>query len=260
MHYRCALITGATSGIGKAMAEAMPVETDLLLTGRDGERLAALADALATDGRRVEILVADLATAEGRAGVIARAEAMEIDFLINNAGLGRFGSVAETPLATELAMVAVNVTAPVELTRTLLPGMTTRARQSKSRAGIMIVSSVVAFQAVPYMTTYAASKVFDLFYAEGLAAELKGEPVDVLAVCPGGTRTEFFDRAAMPDRPVPYMLSAEAVARQALAAMGKRTVLVTDPIRKVTLVPGLIRRRILRSLVARVMRRLARGK
>ncbi len=258
MQYRYALITGATSGIGKALAEAMPISTHLLLTGRNGEKLAALAGELAADGRQVETLIADLATEDGRAAVIERAASLEIDFLINNAGLGRFGTVADNPVAVEREMVEVNVTAVVELTRALLPGMMARARQTGSRAGIMIVSSVVAFQAVPYMTTYAASKVFDLFYAEGLAAEMKGEPVDVLAVCPGGTRTEFFDRAAMPDRPMPYMLSADTVARRALAAMGRRTVLVTDPVRRVTIMPGLFRRRVLRSFVARVMRRLAR--
>jgi len=258
MPYGCALITGATSGIGRALAEAMPVSTVLLLTGRDSARLASLSDSLTSDGRRVETIAADLATAAGRAAVIARAEELGIDFLINNAGLGRFGPVAANPPETELEMVAVNVTAPVELTRALLPGMLSRARQANRRAGVMIVSSVVAFQAVPYMTTYAATKVFDLFYAEGLSAELDGEPIDVLAVCPGGTRTEFFDRAAMPSRPLPYMLSAESVARQALAAMGRRTVLITDPVRKVMLAPGLMRRRVLRFLVARVMRRLGR--
>jgi short-subunit dehydrogenase len=258
MTYTCALITGATSGIGRALAEAMPDGTALLLTGRDAARLADLSATLANSGRQVETVAADLATADGRAAVIARAEELEIDFLVNNAGLGRFGLVADNPPESELDMVAVNVTAPVELTRALLPGMLERARQSNRRAGVMIVSSVVAFQAVPYMTTYAATKVFDLFYAEGLAAELKGQPVDVLAVCPGGTRTEFFDRASMPRRPLPYMLSAESVARQALAAMGKRTVLITDPVRKVMLIPGLARRRLLRFLVARVMRRLQR--
>lgn len=258
MQYRYALITGATSGIGKALAEALPVSTHLLLTGRNGERMAELAGKLAADGRQVETVIADLATDAGRAAVIDRAEALEIDFLVNNAGLGRFGAVADNPMAVEREMAAVNVTAVVELTRALLPGMTARAHRAGTRAGIMIVSSVVAFQAVPYMTTYAASKVFDLFYAEGLAAELRDEPVDVLALCPGGTRTEFFDRAAMPDRPMPYMLSADSVARQALAAMGRRTVLVTDPLRRITIIPGLLRRRILRGLVARVMRRLAR--
>jgi len=256
MHYRCALVTGATSGIGEAIARALPASCGLLLTGRDAERLAALAEALGEAGRRVEWIAADLATAAGRARVIARAGAAKIDFLVNNAGLGRFGAIADNPPAIEADMVAVNVVAPVEITRALLPGMIERARQNGGRAGVMILSSVVAFQAVPYMTTYAATKAFDLVYAEGLAEELRREPVDVLAVCPGTTRTKFFDRAAMPTNAMPYMIDPGKVARLALAAMGRRTVLVTDPARRITLVPGLIRRRLVRAVTAAVMRRM----
>jgi short-subunit dehydrogenase len=258
MRYRTALITGATSGIGDAIARALPAACGLLLTGRNAERLAALSKTLGGDGRRVEWIAADLATAAGRAAVTDWAKAAEIDFLVNNAGLGRFGAVADNPPAVEAEMVAVNVMAPVEITRALLPGMIERARAAGGRAGVMILSSVVAFQAVPYMTTYAATKAFDLFYAEGLAEELKREPVDVLAVCPGTTRTEFFDRAAMPTRAMPYMLDPDKVARMALAAMGRRTVVVTDPVRRITLAPGLIRRGLVRAATGVVMRRMAR--
>jgi hypothetical protein len=258
MHYRTALITGATSGIGAAIARALPAACDLLLTGRDTERLATLSEALGKDGRKVEWIAADLATQAGRTGVIERATALRVDFLVNNAGLGRFGAVADNPAEVEAEMVAVNVAAPVVMTRALLPGMIARARETGDRAGVMILSSVVAFQAVPYMTTYAATKAFDLFYAEGLAEELKREPVDVLAVCPGSTRTEFFDRAAMPTSAMPYMLSPDKVAGMALAAMGRRTVLVTDPVRRVMLAPGLLRRRLVRALAGAVMRRMAR--
>ena len=258
MRYRNALITGATSGIGASIARALPAACNLLLTGRDAQRLAALCEALNEDDRKVEWIAADLATDAGRAAVIERAQALRIDFLVNNAGLGRFGAIAGNPAAVEAEMVAVNVAAPVAMTRALLPGMIERARISGDRAGIMILSSVVAFQAVPYMTTYAATKAFDLFYAEGLAEELKREPVDVLAVCPGSTRTEFFDRAALPTNAMPYMLSSDKVARMALAAMGRRTVLVTDPVRRIMLAPGLVRRRLVRALAGAVMRRLAR--
>lgn len=258
MRYRTALITGATSGIGDAIARALPAACGLLLTGRNADRLAALSTALGGDGRRVEWIAADLATAAGRAAVTDWAKAAKIDFLVNNAGLGRFGAVADNPPAVEAEMVAVNVMAPVEITRALLPGMIERARAAGGRAGVMILSSVVAFQAVPYMTTYAATKAFDLFYAEGLAEELKREPVDVLAVCPGTTRTEFFDRAAMSTRAMPYMLDPDKVARMALAAMGRRTVLVTDPVRRITLVPGLIRRGLVRAATGVAMRRMAR--
>ncbi len=166
MAYQCALITGATSGIGKAFAEALPSDTGLLLTGRAEDRLAALAEALAGDGRRVETITADLGCAEGQSRVIAAAEAANIDLLINNAGLGQYGAFVDNPPEFERAMVEVNVVAPVVLTRALLPGMIARAAESGNRAGIIVVASVAGFHPVPYMSTYAATKAFDLLFAE----------------------------------------------------------------------------------------------
>ena len=192
MAYGCALITGATYGIGKSFAEALPVETDLVLTGRTEERLGILRDALLSEGRLVETVAADLATEAGRARVIAVAEAAQIDLLINNAGLGRFGPFVDNPPEVEREMVEVNVVAPVVLSRALLPGMMARADSTGRRAGVIVVSSVAGFQPLSYFATYAATKSFDLLFAEGLAGELKGTMVDVVAVCPGATRTEFF--------------------------------------------------------------------
>ena len=218
MRYRTALITGATSGIGDAIARALPAACGLLLTGRNAERLAALSKTLGGDGRRVEWIAADLATAAGRAAVTDWAKAAEIDFLVNNAGLGRFGAVADNPPAVEAEMVAVNVMAPVEITRALLPGMIERARAAGGRAGVMILSSVVAFQAVPYMTTYAATKAFDLVLSEALWAELEPHGVDVLSFVLGRTDTpahrELMEARGMP---VPEGLaSADEVARLGL--------------------------------------------
>ena len=109
MEHRCALITGATYGIGKAFAEALPVTTNLVLTGRTEAKLAALKESLAHIGRRIEIVPADLATQEGRDWVIAAADAAGIDLLVNNAGLGHFGSLIENPPEAEREMTEVNV-------------------------------------------------------------------------------------------------------------------------------------------------------
>ncbi len=256
MAYQCALITGATSGIGKAFAEALPSDTGLLLTGRAEDRLAALAEALAGAGRRVETVTADLGFAEGQSRVIAAAEAANIDLLINNAGLGQYGAFVDNPPEFERAMVEVNVVAPVVLTRALLPGMIARAAESGNRAGIIVVASVAGFHPVPYMSTYAATKAFDLLFAESIAAELRREPVDILALCPGATRTEFFTRAGLRDSVLPYMVDADTVARQALSALGARTILITDPVRRVMLAPALLFRAMKRRAVAAVMRRL----
>ena len=194
MAYAFAAITGATSGIGAAFARALPPQTNLLLSGRDAAKLAAAKAALAQGGRRVETVAADLASEAGRRYFLAAATALPIELLVNNAGLGRFGRVIDNPAESEREMVEVNVVAVVTLTRALLPQMLERAAARGSRAGLIIVGSTASFQPTPYLATYGATKTFDLFYAEALAGELSQLPIDVLALCPGGTETAFFTR------------------------------------------------------------------
>lgn len=165
--HRRALITGASSGIGSAFARELPEATDLLLTGRDAPRLEALAVELTRPGRRVATKVADLAVEADVADVAAWADAEEIDLLINNAGMGQLGGVLDHSLAAERDTVAVNVVATLMLTRALAPGMIARARSAGGRAGVVILSSTAAFSAVPFFTTYAATKAFGLSFAEG---------------------------------------------------------------------------------------------
>lgn len=255
-NYRMALVTGATSGIGTAFAEALPRQTGLLLTGRDQASLEALAAKLAKDGRTVETQVADLSVDADRAALIDRAEALGVDLLINNAGLGVFGPVTSNPLDREMEMVAVNVTAVVHLTRALLPGMTARVRTSGGRAGLIIVSSVAAFTPVPMLATYAATKTFELSFGEALADEVKDAPVDVLVLCPGATRTNFFDRAGMAKTPG-YSEMPGPVARKALRALGRKRVLVSQPPARTALMLANIRRRVMVAGAGRVMRRMA---
>lgn len=228
MTYELALITGASSGIGEAFARALPATTGLLLTGRDEARLAALRDALGGEDRRVEILSADLASEAGRAAVIEAAETNPPDLLINNAGLGFYGGFLDNPAEAEREMVEVNVTAPLVLTRALLPGMLERARSSGRRAGLIIVASTAAFMPLPYISTYAATKAFDLSFAEGLAGELSKEPIDVLGLCPGATATRFFERSGMAGSSLPIDKADDpaSVAQQGLAALGRQTTLV----------------------------------
>ena len=226
MAFRAALVTGASSGIGEAFARALPDSTGLVLTGRDAAALEALAKDLNRPGRDIRVVVADLATDPGRDAVIAAGEAAGIDLLVNNAGLGYFAPVPRNSIAQERAMVEVNVTTPVVLTRALLPGMLERAARSGTRAGIVVVSSISAFLPVSRLTTYAATKVFDLHYAEALASDLEGQPCDVLALCPGFTKTRFGDRSGMK----PWMFHGGAdpndVARAAIDNLGRKRVVV----------------------------------
>ena len=228
--HRAALVTGATSGIGEAFARALPTATDALLTGRNAEALERLAAELVSPGRRVETVVADLATDAGLDAVSARAEAFGVDLLIANAGVGPFGDFLQASEASLRATVSVNVMAPVVLSRRLLPGMLRRADSEGRRAGLIIVSSNAAFVPVPRLAAYAASKAFDLSLAEALAAELDGAPVDVLALCPTATRTKFAARSGFGGGDLPGSEDPADVAAAALSALGRVRTLVRGPL------------------------------
>jgi short-subunit dehydrogenase len=234
MTFRTALITGASSGIGMAFARSLPRATNLLLTGRNHEKLVGLAAELALNGREVRTVTADLATPEGRRAVSGAAADAGIDLLINNAGLGRIGRVIDNTEEREAEMVQVNIVAATELTRALLPGMLKRSHEAPAggaprRCGIIFVASAAAFMPLPYFATYAASKAFLLHYAEALSQELSHDPVDVLALCPGATETQFFTRAGVERPSFTSMHSAERVAREGLQMLGQRNVHVVGP-------------------------------
>ena len=252
--FRRALVTGASSGIGAAFAMALPATTDLLLTGRTKEKVEETARQVTGDGRRVDIVVADLADERDIERLIEHADAFGVDLLINNAGAGRLGRIIDNVAKSERDTVAVNVLAVVLLTRGLLPGMIVRARSTASRAGIIILSSTAAFTSVPYFATYAASKAFDLSFAEALGEEMRGEPVDVLALCPGATRTSFGGSAGFTGRTVPGAANPQTVARQALRALGRQRIKVTGSVSQAAFGPFLLPRRVATFGIGTLMR------
>jgi NAD(P)-dependent dehydrogenase (short-subunit alcohol dehydrogenase family) len=152
VNYRRCLVTGATSGIGAAFARELPAQTALLLTGRNRERLDEMRAVLGQPGREVDCVQADLAFIEDRDKLISRAEAFGIDLLINNAGLGPYGPVLQNDVDFERTAAEVNVVATVDLTRRLVPAMISRAKETGRRAGLINVSSTLAF------STYALSR------------------------------------------------------------------------------------------------------
>lgn len=222
MTYQAALITGGSGGIGAAFAAALAAETKLLLTGRRKERLAQAAASLSHHSREIEILNADLTTAGGREAVIEAAERAAIDLFISNAGLAEAGRFCATSSAGERATIALNISATVELLHALLPRMVSRARQARRRAGVILVSSATALSPSVNLASYGAAKAFQLHLAQTLTAELAGEPIDFLALCPTYTATDFFARAGLPE-PSRAMSPAE-VAREGLSALGHRSV------------------------------------
>src|SRR6202035_5058722 len=144
----------------------------------------------------------------------AKEKGLRIDLLINNAGFGQYGEVPEVETQRLLDMVEVNCTAVVYLTRLFLPEMVAR------RSGdILILASTAAFQAVPYISTYAATKAFDLFFAEGLAEEMKSHGIRVCALCPGSTESEFHGVAGQEKFTMKQQETAEKVTRTGLQAL-----------------------------------------
>ena len=212
------LITGASAGIGAALAAELAAGgAHLVLTARRKNRLEELAQRLrARHGIQTEIVVADLTqpVAPEELYRFTKQKGIEINLLVNNAGFGQYGEFHKIETIRLLEMVQVNCTALLHLTRLFLPEMVAR------RGGdVLIVASTAAFQAVPYISAYAATKVFDLLLGEGLAEEMKPYGVRVCALCPGTTTSEFHEVAGHPPRLKGRDESAEKVARTGLAAL-----------------------------------------
>ncbi|MCW3846997.1 SDR family oxidoreductase [Sphingomonas sp. LB-2] len=189
-----ALVTGASAGLGTGFARALAAEGhDLILTARRTDRLEELAAELrAAHGVTVTTIAADLADPGGAAGLIAEIgkRGLAVNTLINNAGFGANGAVAEVSRDTLIGMIDVNCRSLVELCHAVVPGMI----QMRS-GGILNIASTAAFQPGPFMAVYYASKAFVLSFTEALHEEVRGHGVHVAALCPGPTRTEFFDVA-----------------------------------------------------------------
>jgi short-subunit dehydrogenase len=215
-----ALVTGASAGIGLALAEQLAAgKANLVLTARRTDRLSKLAaDLSAKQGIRTEVFAADLTRpgASREIHAFTSGKGIEVELLVNNAGFGVFGYIHEADTARLLEMVQVNCAAVVELTRLYAPAMVARRH-----GDILIVSSVAAFQAVPFNSAYAATKTFDLIFSEGIAEELRPLGVRVCALCPGSTTTEFQQVAGQPDRAFRSAETAEKVARVGLEGMAQ---------------------------------------
>jgi uncharacterized protein len=224
-----ALITGASSGIGAAIARELAGRGHgVSLVARRAERLEELAAELAeAHGVRAEAFAADLADAGARDRLTERlaAAGLTVEILVNNAGFGGHTRFAAAPAGRDVEMVRVNVEAVTDLQAAYLPGMLERGR-----GAIINVASTAAFQPLPGTATYAATKAFVLSQSEAIHAEVAGGGVTVTAVCPGPVPTEFGEVAGvgeLSDRaPELVWTEPERVAREAVegAEHGKRVV------------------------------------
>lgn len=192
---KTALITGASSGIGKALAENFAKDGyNLVLTARGVASMQALADDLQKKYKiSATVIRADLETNDGAAKLHAdtKARNITISALANNAGYGTFGEFKDSPPEAELAMMQLNMNTVVVLTKLFLPDLIA------TKGKILNTASTAAFQPGPYMAVYYATKAFVLSFSEAIAAELEGTGVTVTALCPGPTASGFQDKADM---------------------------------------------------------------
>lgn len=270
-HGQTALITGASTGMGAAFARELAARgADLVLVARSRDKLQALADQL-TDahGVRVDVVPTDLAQPGAGAALARHVTAATspsatrgrseqtgglgrtVDVLINNAGFATYGDVAQANPVRLHEQVQLNVTALLDLTTALLPAMTARGTGS-----IINVASLVAFQPMPHMAVYGATKAFVLSFTEALWAETKPTGVHVLAVCPGPTDTPFYEVLDAQEASAGTRRSPEQVVATALRALEKGVPSVIDGRnnRLVARLPRLLPRRAVLNVAERSVR------
>ncbi|HWP66615.1 MAG TPA: SDR family oxidoreductase [Candidatus Limnocylindria bacterium] len=228
------LITGASSGIGEALARRV-AETGRAvgLVARRADRLDALAAELRGDhGVDAHVFACDLIAPGAVAALAAQVEqrGLTVDWLVNNAGFGTFGAFHTLPVERELEEIRLNVEALVEATGRFLPGMVRRRR-----GVVMNVASIGGLFPGPFMSTYTATKAFVVAFSAGLEVELRGTGVSVLCVCPGFTRTEFQSHVDVDTSQIPSLAwqSADDVAVEALAAAERGGILVNGRMNRV---------------------------
>lgn len=236
---RTAVVTGASSGIGAELARELARRGHgLILVARRERRLEELREDLADRGVRIEVMAADLTDRDDRARLAGAIEAtgLEVDVLVNNAGLTTMGPVHRSSVEAELGMIELDVVAVAELCTRFLPAMVRRGR-----GAVLNVASTAAFQPLPGQAGYAASKAFVLSYTRSLNGELRGTGVGATALCPGPVHTGFGEAAGLSpeqaeDSLPPVMWEpADAVARAGVDGLARsRPVVIPGAANRVT--------------------------
>jgi uncharacterized protein len=225
MTMKTALITGASSGIGTAFAQELAMrQINLILVARSQNKLYQLAEKLQHQVPiKVEVIVQDLTEQQAAKKVYdtITEKGLNVDFLVNNAGFGDYGAFTQRELSRQAEMIQLNIVALVELTYLFLSEM-----QQRGTGNIINVASIAGFQPLPYLSVYAATKAFVLSFSEALWAENKGRNINILALCPGPTDSNFFEAADFPDsftnKNNGSLTSAKEVVKDALKALENR--------------------------------------
>jgi short-subunit dehydrogenase len=252
-----ALITGASSGIGKALAATFAQDGwNLVLAARSVDKMQTLADELhQRHGVTATVIRADLETGEGAAQLHAdvKQRGIAISALVNNAGFAASGPFKDSELATGLAMMQLNMTTVVVLTRLFMPDLLA------ARGKLLNVASTAAFQSGPYMAIYYATKAFVLSFSEALASELEGTGVTVTTLCPGPTASDFWNKSGLQE--IGLVKGKKLPASEAVAVAGYRAMKRGERV----FIPGIMNRlmaqstrimprRLMASIVSRMNR------
>jgi len=250
------LITGASSGIGEAFARKLAARgRNVLLVARSEDRLITLCNEVGRiNSIRAQYFPLDLTEPGAPARLLEETEkrGLEIDMLVNNAGFGSMGDFTTLDLVNELRMIDLNVKSLVELTyRFLLP-------MRERRQGIIInVASTAGFQPVPFMANYSATKAFVLSFTEALWEENRPHGIQMMALCPGVTETNFFEAANMHRPPMRVAQTPEEVVEAALSGLARRKSHVVSGWTNFFMIEA--QRLVPRSLVARMAGRVLRS-
>lgn len=221
---KTALITGASYGIGEAFArELAHQDYNLVLVARSQDKLEKLAQEL-QEKEGIEVMIIPQDLTETHAGKIVydqiKTQGWIIDLLVNNAGFGDYGKFDDRPLEKQINMIQLNITVLTELTGLFLPEM-----KSRGKGRIINVASIAAFQPLPYMSVYAATKAFVLSFSEAIWAENRDSDINILALCPGPTESKFFETAEFPasfaEGKENSLIPATKVVKEALTAVEK---------------------------------------
>jgi len=215
-----ALVTGASAGIGAEFARQLAaLGLNLILIARRQQRLKELAQELEDKNKiQARIVAIDLSRPDFLPEILAVTQRLDVGLVVNNAGFGIAGKFLDHDIERELALLAVNCRAPLALTDAF-----GREMARRNKGGIIFVSSVSAYIATPFEATYAASKAFELFLAEAFGYEFRNTGVQVLALCPGSTDTEFHEiSGSSAVAPMP----AQPVVKLALRKLGKKPVAI----------------------------------
>lgn len=251
------VITGASSGIGEALAHLFAREQQaLVLVARRKDKLEGLAKALNSKyGVKVHVIALDLQQIGAAAQLMNEVSNLKltVDTLVNNAGFGASAPFAKSDASQTSGMMQLNMVALTELTHMVLPMMLERGH-----GRIMNIASVVAFQPCPYFAVYAATKAYVLSFTEALAEEMRGRGILVTAVCPGSTATEFHDVAHTKGSLLTQIQdTAETVAEEGYKALNNgKSVVVTGLMNKpLPLVNRLVPRKAMTWATSKLMGR-----